>query len=674
MLRQRQRQTPYLTYLFFAAVVILMTACETRPPKPVADSDRDASIATAGMIEALAAQAQAAEDQGNLAAAARLYQELARHSISPQREDYQLNAAATLTRGGYLDEADHLLQAIADQPLTPQQQLQHRIVAARVALQRQAPEQALAQLNLPATYTLPAEHTITLTRLRAEAYTQQGDYPQATRERVWLDELLTDPEAVHNNRLVLWQTVSALDPDALQALITAPPPDAYSGWLELALRVKTTTHTPQQLQPQLQTWRQRYPAHSGAQFLTALLTDDGTTGVGGAHNIALLLPLTGNFAAPASAVRDGFLAAYFAGQAQTTAQSALADNATLPTQAIAISDSIAAPPQSIDNPRQPTPRIRIYDTASDIDQALSAYRLAVDEGADLIVGPLNKHVVEALVQTQDIPVTTLALNYSQSDSDAANFFQFGLLPEDEARQVAERAWLDGHNRALVLTPGGEWGERMRQSFADHWQLMGGAIAEFQTYDQSGFDFSGPLEQLLNIDHSEQRKRRLQRLVGKELNYEPRRRSDIDFIFAAAFPQQARQIRPQLKFHYAGDVPIYSTSHTYSGQVNDALDRDMDGIMFCDMPWVLNDTQAKSPNWRQISQLWPGTAGAYQRLYAMGVDAYLLIPWLKYLQLHPEEHLQGETGQLFLDVENRVHRQLLWARLHQGRPQLLETRP
>ena len=76
--------------------------------------------------------------------------------------------------------------------------------------------------------------------------------------------------------------------------------------------------------------------------------------------------------------------------------------------------------------------------------------------------------------------------------------------------------------------------------------------------------------------------------------------------------------------------------------------------------------------QQISELWPATSGAYQRLYAMGVDAYLLIPWLRYLQLNPEEHLRGETGNLFLDVQNRVHRQLLWARLSKGRPQLLES--
>ena len=663
MLRNNLRQHPVLC-LLFAAVITLITACETRPPKPSVDVEESAPPDTAAMVESLLMRAQTAEDQGNLAVAARLYRELAQISTSPLRENYQLRAAAALTRGGYLDTAEQLLQPLAQQALTPQQHLQQRTIAARIALHRRDPDQALALLRLPVTLSPEPEHTIALTRLRAEAYALQGNHLESARERVWLDELLTDPDAAHNNRLQLWQTLTALEPEALQTFITQPPPDPFSGWLELASRFKSTTNAPEQLQAQLQAWRLRYPQHRGELFLNGLLSDGGA-GIGRPQIIALLLPLSGNFAAPATAVRDGFLAAYFAAQAQTAGQPG-----NPPPSANPVS---AEWPQSNNEPwRQQAPRVRIYDTAGDIDQALSAYRQAVAEGAELVVGPLNKQVVEALVQTQDIPVTTLALNYSRTDSAAGNFFQFGLLPEDEARQVAERAWLDGHNRALVLTPRGEWGERMRKSFTDHWQMMGGAVAESQAYDQSGFDFSGPLVQLLNIDRSEQRKRQLQSLVGEKLEYEPRRRDDADFIFAAAFPQQARLIRPQLKFHYAGDIPIYSTSHVYSGQVSDNLDRDMDDITFCDIPWVLNATPGKTPNWRQISELWPATASAYQRLYAMGVDAYLLIPWLKYLQLNPEEHVRGETGNLFLDVENRVHRQLLWARLSNGVPHLLET--
>ena len=107
-------------------------------------------------------RAQTAEDQGNLAVAARLYRELAQISTSPLRENYQLRAAAALTRGGYLDTAEQLLQPLAQQALTPQQHLQQRTIAARIALHRRDPDQALALLRLPVTLSPEPEHTIAL--------------------------------------------------------------------------------------------------------------------------------------------------------------------------------------------------------------------------------------------------------------------------------------------------------------------------------------------------------------------------------------------------------------------------------------------------------------------------------------------------------------------------------
>ena len=92
--------------------------------------------------------------------------------------------------------------------------------------------------------------------------------------------------------------------------------------------------------------------------------------------------------------------------------------------------------------------------------------------------------------------------------------------------------------------------------------------------------------MFQLRQSEGRAKSLQSTVGGQVAAQPSRRQDIEFIFLAATPQQAQQIKPTLNFQYAGDVPVYATSHVYSasGDVNQY--NDMNGIRFCETPWLL----------------------------------------------------------------------------------------
>ena len=148
---------------------------------------------------------------------------------------------------------------------------------------------------------------------------------------------------------------------------------------------------------------------------------------------------------------------------------------------------------------------------------------------------------------------------------------------------------------------------------------------------------------------------------------PSRRRDVDFIFLAATPQQAQQIKPTLAFQYAGDVPVYSTSHLFTGTYNQAQYIDLNGIMFCETPWLLN---VNDPLRQQASTQWPQAGGSLGRLYAMGADAYLLAPRLNQLKALPETRLQGLSGSLSLSPTQRVERQLPWAEFRDGQVQAL----
>jgi len=621
-------QNKRLNYLGLLLTFALFSGCSTAPEQPTRQP-----LAPSQLIK----QAEDSRAKGSFVSAAQNYLQLAQQTSGSERQTHLLAATTILVRGQHIDHANTVMAQINPAMLSPQDKIQYRFTQARIALYEQQPEAALEQLRLPST-NIPPTEIQTWHTLRADAFAMSGNHLESVREHIALENHLYNSSDVHRNHQQIWQALSQLSSTAMLTLRTDPAPDVLSGWLELGYLYKESINLPDRLHKQLQGWAANYPSHPASdQFIDELMTYQDIQ-LDRPKQIALLLPLSGNFAAPAKAIRDGFLAAYY----------------------------------SRSN-RRYSPKIQIYDTSDDVLIGLEVYQRAVDDGADMIIGPLHKPLLEAVAALDEIPVKTLALNYLSEESLVAdNFFQYGLLPEDEARQVAERAWLDGHNKALVLAPEGEWGDRMLSTFEKHWQQLDGNTVEVQRYNPALHDFAAPVINLLNIDESRQRKDELQKLTGLTLKFEPRRRQDVDFIYVAAFPSQARQIRPQLKFYYAANVPIYSTSHVFSGKTDRTQDRDMDGITFSDMPWVFTDGKGHQPDWKLFTDTWQTNAQPFKRLYAMGIDAYRLISQLKNLSSNQQNHINGETGTLYLDENNRIHRQLLWARFRSGKPRLIDA--
>jgi len=244
----------------------------------------------------------------------------------------------------------------------------------------------------------------------------------------------------------------------------------------------------------------------------------------------------------------------------------------------------------------------------------------------------------------------------------------------EARQVAQRTWIDGHVNAVILTPSGPWGDRVMQAFSQRWLEIGGKIVSQESYNPADKDFSRPIRRLLNIDDSRRRYRSLSSLLNRKLKYTEHRRQDIDFVFVAAYPRQARQIRPQLKFYHASDVPVYATSHVFTGNLNPARDRDMNGLMFGDMPWVLTDAEHRRSLRSRIEPDISRAGHSLQRLYALGIDAYNIVGALNTLKKYSYERFDGETGSLSLGLKQHIQRQLTWVKFVKGQPKRLEQTP
>ena len=233
--------------------------------------------------------------------------------------------------------------------------------------------------------------------------------------------------------------------------------------------------------------------------------------------------------------------------------------------------------------------------------------------------------------------------------------------EDEARQVANRAWLEGHRYALLLVPQSQRGDRYARAFRETWETLGGTVVEQAWYaDQQ--DYSSVVESALLVDESKARARNLRRLLGGTIHFEaPRRRQDVDFVFMVADPAAAQLLKPTLAFHYAGDLPVYSTSGVFAATAGNRTSRDLNGIRFITLPWFFDeDSEVK-----QAVEQYARPDAAYERLYAMGVDAYRLYPRIPQLEGVEGTRFYGQTGVLALTPSRKLQREQVWAQIVDG---------
>jgi hypothetical protein len=234
--------------------------------------------------------------------------------------------------------------------------------------------------------------------------------------------------------------------------------------------------------------------------------------------------------------------------------------------------------------------------------------------------------------------------------------------------VARQAIADGRLNAVVLVPNSDWGIRILTSFSGELEAYGGAVLEFRGYETGVQDFTGSITSLLKLSESNQRYRRLAANLGQNVEFEPRRRRDVDFIFLVADSRTGRLLMPQLRFHYAGDLPTYATAEIFEpgGRGNNS---DLNGVIYPDASMLVAPNIGSEAVRTSLERHWPRRGQRLSRLYAMGFDAYRLIPRLN--RSNPTEVMHsGLSGHLSLDQEGRVHRQLEFAQMRGGQPERL----
>ena len=537
---------------------------------------------------------------------------------------------------GDFRNADPLLQQLNVSARTPTETLQYNLLALEYALGRKNVDQsqhALTRINREQLNMSDTNNQIRYGLLKAQFHELSGHYLTAARERDFLSSILNGEIKAQNHQRI-WQNLTNISLENILKWAETAPNTQFADWLQRAAIAKDPNYTLVEHINAVNQWRLVHPTHPASIDLPGGLALLEEIARQQPKHIALLLPLTGHLANSGKAVREGFMAAYY----QTLRRG------------------------------YEVPTISIIDTQAAGSLEL-AYGDALALDAEWVVGPLDKKQVNQLAKLDKLPLPTLALNYSDQDTigeQPDDLYQFGLAAEDEARLIAERAYQLGHRRVLALAPDSAWGKRIYRAFEQSWLNLGGNVAEQRFYQQKK-DYNPEIKALLNVDDSQKRYKVIRRLMRESMEFEPRRRQDADWVFLIALPKQGRQIRPMFDFNFAGDLPVFSTSHIYAGKQNRKKDTDLNGIQFTDLPWLLENSELKT----EVEKNHKRAKGNYARLYAMGVDAFRLYPRLKQLSALPHSKIFGATGDLTMDFEGKIHRKMPFAVFKRGRPVALK---
>ncbi|MBT6244559.1 MAG: penicillin-binding protein activator [Gammaproteobacteria bacterium] len=546
-------------------------------------------------------------------------------SMEPVASQLRAKAARLALDNGDLEQAERISAVVLASALKGQPLIDYLLTQGQILLYNGKPDEALKLLEQNSLNGMAPDiaDQIKISYLKADAYAAGQRLVTSARERVLIDHLLSKDQS-QINREKIFNTLLELPAPLLVTYAKKAVSNELRGWLSLAAMTKQFQNKPSQQLKALRDWRKLWAGHPAAQTMPESLELLDTIVAGQPDEIAILLPQSGRLSTIGQAIQNGILAAHFE--------------------------------------QESTSRIRIYDTArGEPIQALISR--AAEEGADLIIGPLDKEKVAVLSKLR-LPIPVLALNrLNEADFSATNpnLYHLSLAPEDEASQIARQARREGLSHALVIAPNNEWGDRAAQAFKQTWSKFNGLIADEARFIEDE-NYNKFIQELLLVNKSVSRAAELKRIIGSNFEFTPQRRQDIDVVVLLANSTQARQINPSLAFFYADDLPVYGTSLTYQTGENRINNIDLNGIRFCDIPWKLAPADEFQ---KRIHALWPESAAQLASIFALGIDAYNVLPRLKQLRDLPDSAFFGGTGKLTMKSQNLV-RELMWGQFNNGK--------
>lgn len=524
-----------------------------------------------------------------------------------------------LIENGEFTLANYQLQALDQQATTAEDGVLLAYTRARLYISQENIEAAYLTLQEESLseQTLLVDNPLQLKigLLKAQVLQQKEKYIDAAELRAFLSPLIDEQASYYENHFAIWSNLALLTAEQVNLALENRPPGEFQQWLSLS---KIVLHGDMVLDQQIAAingWQNLHPAHPAALIPLPEIAAIRTAVNQKPANIAIILPFDSKYRSIAEAIRDGFMHAFY---------------------------------KTLNRPK-----LNFY-SIDESQSFVSIYNEAIYDGADMVIGPLFKGQLEELYTLGTLPVTTIALNKLDRIDKPINLYEYSLSTEDEILSLIELASQENHQNAVVISQEDSKSEKNIETFTDNWLALGNNVLNTSTFKTTR-EQSKVVQSLLNIDKSNQRIREMQWLLGTNVHHEPRRRKDIDMIMMFAKSESATSLRPLLAFHYASTIPIYASSTVYRGYPDQAVDADLNGIRFTDIPLTLYYRDKVIQKYRNSSLI---------RMYAFGIDAFQLSERIKLMEGIPEHKLYGATGRFTLN-RGQLQRQTSFALFSQG---------
>ena len=591
------------------------------------------------------------------------YIQLAESSLPPRKQIYELLAAQQLNHQARFSEALTIIESLDYTLLRSRRYLYNfAILKAEIHSAFGDYEAALKALNIVGYVSgdLDSKNIKFLSKkrlllilntpqrlqwlyYRAQFYELMSDYTYAIEAYMERSQYISTETQRTANDQSLWNCLNRLDSNQLRNFIKKAKIPLIKGWLSLyKLSIDNRGGIEGQLQ-KIEEWQNNNPNHPASLQLPESVETLYLHRKQLPKKIALALPNSGPLSQLGRSIRDGFMATYY----------------ELHKQGYTVPDLIFLDTATIPNAKTQTVSIE------------QLYRQAVNAGAEIFIGPLDKsRVLELANVANEIPI--LALNNVENLADYRTgrqpIYQFSLAVESEIEQIVEEMDRQKVYRVLAVSDNSDFGARAINALATHFQNNDETDAITKelvdvVYLKNTRDYKAQLGQLLLTDESVSRAKNISRIIESPIDFTPRRRQDVDAIFISLNATESRQVMPLLGFYLASNLKVFSTSSIYGGIVNEKLDNDLNGIQFVTMPWLLDSkdliylklTRNKTVDMQQMV------------FYALGVDAYHLSQRIGQLQQSTNVYYHGAVGTISIQPDYTLKKVQSWAKFKKGKP-------
>ena len=160
------------------------------------------------------------------------------------------------------------------------------------------------------------------------------------------------------------------------------------------------------------------------------------------------------------------------------------------------------------------------------------------------------------------------------------------------------------------------------------------VAEYWTFKEG--DYSHDIfTNLLLLEQSFKRKRKLSRLISKELSHKSRARQDIDALFLSVSTREARNLKPALDYSYNEEMEVFLANDWVGDFQFLKADKDLDGVISIDIPFML-----PTPVPSELRALQNKS-----RNFAIGYDAFEIVLLTKGARDLSKVTYKGLTGKI-----------------------------